>query len=118
MINFFGAGGGGAASCAVFGGGAILSFEACCDWLSAEFAWLAEKSSLDFWLAAESRRDLLNFDAFAGLLVLAAGALTGGVLAAGEFVEGGVISVTALGLPTLLTSRLLTTVLTPATLAA
>ena len=61
---------------------------------------------------------MLVFAALAGLLAMGGGVLSAGALAAGGVSAGGAISATALGFPTLLTSRLLITVLTPAMLAA
>ena len=96
----------------------MLSFEGCCDALSPLASGLLPRSPADFLLAPESCRALLDLEALATLLELGGGGLSAGALAAGAAAAGGVVSATALGLPILLTSRLLITVLTPAMLAA
>jgi hypothetical protein len=66
-------------------------------------------------LAAEPFRDRLDFVVFVGFVESRGTELA---VLVGRVVSCGVISATALGFPTLLTCRLLITVVTPATLAA
>src|SRR5246127_65411 len=118
MISFLGAGGGGGGACAVVvfsAGGCVLLFEICGEAPSAPVG-LAESSAT--LCLAVSCRDLLGLVDLVALLALSGGGLSAGALAAGGVTAGGATSATAVGFPTLLTSRLLITVLTPAMLAA
>src|SRR5215475_5815545 len=112
MMNFFGGaggGGGGGASCTAAGGGVMLLFSACWEVLSPV---ATAESSAVLRLVSESCRDLRDLGVLAGFVAAGGAGLSAGAGAEDATSAGGVVSAATPGFPTLLTSRLLITVLT------